>query len=398
MKGRDFIITCNQLWETETGTTIKNLALEISKQNNVLYVNTPIDYSSCLRNIKYHVKDHRMDVVKKKNPPLRKIRENLWVLDLPHIAYSINKIPFNAVFDFFNKLNNKMIAKNILKYADILNFNDYILFIDNDIYRSLYMKEFLSPHLTIYYRRDYVIGQSYWKKHGTRLEPEIIAKADITMGNSTLFCEELKKYNLNVFLLETGVDLSLYDSGKEYQTPVDIKDISHPIVGYTGAIDSTRLDEKLMCQIAEKRPGYSFILTGTEDELFKNSLLHKMNNVFFTGSRKVEDLSSYITAFDVCINPQKINEITQGNYPLKIDEYLALGKPIVATATKFMIEVFKEHVHLANNADEYLKMIDLGIEESKDVILKGERIKFAHTHSWENRVNKLYEVLTDKGF
>ena len=46
---RDFIITSLQTWDIEIGSTIKNTALEISKQNRVLYINTPMDISIRLR-------------------------------------------------------------------------------------------------------------------------------------------------------------------------------------------------------------------------------------------------------------------------------------------------------------------------------------------------------------
>ena len=55
---------------------------------------------------------------------------------------------------------------------------------------------------------------------------------------------------------------------------------------------------------------------------------------------------------DVCINPQKVNPITDGNYPLKIDEYLAMGKPVVATRTHTMEDVFASHTHLASSIEE----------------------------------------------
>ena len=393
MRNQNFLITCMQLWETEIGTTIRNMALELSNQNKVLYINTPMDHSTWLRKRRLGVSDHRMDVINKKRPPLRSINNNLLVLDFPFMVYSINKIPFNFLFDFFNKINNRKIAKFIQKETKALKFDNYIHFIDNDIYRSLYLKEFLSPHLSIYYRRDYVIGQSYWKRHGTRLEPEIIAKSDLVMANSTLFCEEIEKYNPNVYLLETGVNLELYDAAKDYQVPEDLKSIPRPIAGYVGSIDSTRLDEDLMCQMAEKRPEYSFVLTGPEDDSFSKSRLHQMKNVFFTGSRKLDELPIYISAFDICLNPQKINEITQGNYPLKIDEYLALGKPVVATTTHIMNEVFKEQVHLAESAEDNLKQIDLAIKESIDEILKSQRIRFAQTHSWASRINQMYKII-----
>ena len=396
MKGQNFIITSLQSWEIGIGNTIKNFAIEISRQNRVLYINTPMDHSTRLRNFIHHVKDNRIDVINHKISSLRKFNDNLWILDFPFMVYSINKIPFRCIFDYFNKINNRKVAKYINEYLNALNFKEPTLFIDNDIYRSMYLKEFLKPKLSIYYRRDYIIGVSYWKRHGKRLEPKIIAKSDMAMGNSTLFCEELKKYNPHVYLLETGVNIDLYDAKKKYQIPIGIEKIPHPIIGYVGSIYSIRLDEELLCKLAEKRLGYNFVFTGPEDDCFKKSKLHEMKNVVFTGSQKLTELPAYISAFDVCLNPQKVNEITMGNYPLKIDEYLALGKPVVATDTPIMDEVFKDQVHLAKNADDYLTFIDTGVEESKNPDLKIKRIKFAMTHSWENRVKILYQIISDQ--
>ena len=74
---------------------------------------------------------------------------------------------------------------------------------------------------------------------------------------------------------------------------------------------------------------YSIVLVGPEDEDFMKSKLHQIENIFFLGSKSEVELSSYINGFDVAINPQLVNMMTIGNYPRKIDEYLAMGKPIV---------------------------------------------------------------------
>jgi glycosyltransferase involved in cell wall biosynthesis len=398
MEGATFVITSLQTWEMGMGTTIRNFTLELSKKNRVIYINTPLDHATWLRNKLNHREDYRLDVIRKKTSPLRKINENLWVLDFPFMASSINKIPSPFLFDYFNRINNKHIGKYIKEQLHNLGINDFLLFIDTDIYRSFYLKELLKPRLSIYYRRDYIIGVSYWKKHGSRLEPLLAAKSDLVLCNSRLFCEELKKYNTEVYLLETGVNLDLYNAEKVYQIPIDIKDIPHPIIGYVGSIFSLRLDENLLCALAEKRQNYSFLFIGPEDEVFKQSKLHKMENVYFTGTRPMSELPAYVSAFDVCINPQKVNEITIGNYPLKIDEYLALGKPVVATETPIMKDVFKDQVHLAKNTEEYLTLLDLGVKESNDPDLKKTRICFAMTHSWKNRVNILYDILSSRFF
>lgn len=213
------------------------------------------------------------------------------------------------------------------------------------------------------------------------------------MGNSRLFCEELSHYNPNVQLLETGVNLELYNSDKTYPVPNDMRTIPKPIIGYVGSINDLRLDEPLLYKLANQCAGYNFVFVGPEDAVFQASQLHSLSNVYFTGAKKTEELPAYVASFDVCINPQKVNDITIGNYPLKIDEYLAMGKPTVATKTPIMTDVFSNHVHLAHDEVSYLQMIDQAVNEASDFSLKLERIQFAKTHSWENRCEDLYHYI-----
>lgn len=395
MENRNFVITSLQVWDIEIGSTIKNTASEISKNNKVLYVNTPMDHATWLRKSNKRSYTQRMDVIKKKAPCLRKINDNMWVLDFPFMIYSVNKFSFVPLFNYFNKLNNKKIAKFLNKKLEELGFTDFIHLIDNDIYRSFYLKELINPELSIYYRRDYVIGLPYWKKHGSRLEPLLCRKSDIVLANSLYFANEMKAYNPNTYDIETGVNLELYDYRKNEPLPYELKNIPRPIVGYVGTVYGTRLDNDLLVFMAKKRPQYSFVFTGPEDDCFKASELHNLPNVYFLGHHEVDELPSYISAYDVCINPQIVNSVTIGNYPLKIDEYLALGKPTVATKTHTMEHIFKDYVFLPSNKEEYLSMIDLALTEVGDEKKKEERIKFAHTHSWENSVNKIYKIIKE---
>lgn len=116
--------------------------------------------------------------------------------------------------------------------------------------------------------------------------------------------------------------------------------------------------------------------------------MHQIDNVIFPGRKDPDELPAYVKGFDVAINPQAVNEITDINYPLKIDEYLALGKPVVATKTTFM-EYFKNHTYLANDAGGYVKMIDHALKENDNAKVKS-RIAFANEHTWENFVDKIY--------
>lgn len=395
MENQNFIITSLQPWDLEIGSTIKNTALELSKKNRVMYINTPMDYTTWLRGDKNAAYKHRMEVIKKRVSNIRQINENMWVIDCPFLLYPVNKLPTTWLFDYINRINNKKIAKLILETTTILNFKNAIHIIDTDIYRSLYLKELINPKLSVYYCRDYVITKAYWKKNGTRLEPIIAAKADLVLTNSTFFSERFKQHNPNTYAIETGVNLELYNISRNYIIPNDLQSIPHPIVGYVGNINGRRLDSDLLLYLAQQRPQYNFVFVGFEDKHFSQHLLHQQKNVYFLGKKSTNVLPDYIYGFDICINPQIVNEITEGNYPLKIDEYLAMGKPIVATRTHTMKDVFSEWVFLASDKSEYLLAMDSAMEEINNTNKNKGRVAFAHTHSWENSVQKIYNCISN---
>lgn len=395
----DFIITSLQSWDIEIGSTIKNTASEISKKNRVLYVNPPMDIATRLRvALKQgkgsHIVNRQLEVIQRKSSPLRQINENLWVLDCPFTIYSVGQLPL-LFFEILNRQNGKKIGNWILKQAAALSFKNYYHLIDTDLFRSLYLKEYMRPEISIYYRRDYVIGFPYWRKHGLHCEESLVRQSDIVLTNSSYFAEQLRPLNPNIYILNTGVNLELYDATQSWNKPSDLQDIPSPIIGYTGAIIESRLDGELLYAIAKKLTKYNFIFVGPEDKYFKSHPLHQLRNVYFLGRKDINELPQYIQFFDVCINPQILNSITNGNYPLKIDEYLAMGKPIVATSTHTMRDVFKNHTHLAVSADDWMSAIEIAVSEVNNQKLANARIAFAHTHSWAHSVEDIYGAIKE---
>src|SRR5690606_26046998 len=90
-------------------------------------------------------------------------------------------------------------------------------------------------------------------------------------------------------------------------------------------------------------------------------------NVHFLGKIDTKEIPAYLHYFDVCINPQLVNDITIDNYPLKIDEYLAMGKPVVAIRTNVMAQIFSPHVRLATGATDFIKQIEEALADSQPV-------------------------------
>lgn len=390
----DIVITGQQAWDVEIGSNCKNIALEFSKNHRVLYVNSPLDRISLLKN------GHDPKVVKRKNivygkaDGLEEIQKNLWVLYPDQLIESINWLP-GLFFDILNKRNNGLFAKSIAMAVQRLGFGDYIHFNDNDMFRSFYLKDLLNPRLSVYYSRDYMLAVDYWRKHGARLEPELIAKSDLCVANSTYLASYCARYNPRSHYVGQGCDLDIFVEGKDAREPAGLGAIARPRIGYVGALQSIRLDVELLHYMAVQRPEWNIVLVGPEDNEFLQSNLHQLPNVTFTGSRNIRDLPAYINAFDVCVNPQLLNEVTIGNYPRKIDEYLAVGKPVVATATDAM-SVFSEHVYLGKSKEDYVRLIEKALTEDSEARAT-ERRAFASSHTWENSVGEIYKAISKAG-
>lgn len=395
--GKYIVIVGQQPWDVAIGSNCKNIAVEFSKYNKVLYVNSPLDRFNLYKNKADPKIQKRLSIVKGKEDGLVLIQENLWNLYPASISESASFIKSAPVFDIINKLNNKRIAKDILRATQKLGFKDFILFNDNDIYRSFYLKDLLKPRLSIYYSRDYMLAVDYWKRHGERLEPLLIKKSDICVANSTYLADYCRQYNPLSFYVGQGCELDIF-SREHYELPNDMLPLTaKPVIGYVGALQSLRLDIAILEHIAKQRPDYNVVLVGPEDDQFRASALHSMGNVFFLGGKHPDTLPAYISSFDVCVNPQILNQVTIGNYPRKIDEYLAMGKPVVATATKAM-EIFAGHTYLANNKEDYIRLIDTALAENNET-LKTKRKDFAASHTWENNVAEIYNaMLTYPGF
>jgi glycosyltransferase involved in cell wall biosynthesis len=391
MRNRDFIIISLNPWHTPLSSTSKHVARELAKQNRVLYVNPPLDRKTLIsRGHDPALQKHRA-VVKGSEESLVRLGDQFWNFYPPVVLESVNWIPNTRVFSWFNRVNNKRLAAAILGVAEKLGFSNFILINDKDLFRGYYLKELLRPDIYLYYDRDYILGVDYWRKHGLTLEPRLARKSDLIVTHSDYLMGLLKPYNDNIYNVGSGIDLSLFDHEQAHPLPAEIEQLRGPVLGYVGALTAKRMDIDALTDIARKRPDWNLVLVGPEDAAFQASALHQLKNVTFCGRKAPEEVPAYIRAMDVCLNPQIINGITIGNYPLKIDEYLAMGKPVVATKTIGM-RPFEKYTYLAEPGGDYVSLIDRAMEED-NVQLQQQRIALAKSHSWTNILNNIYTAI-----
>lgn len=380
----NFVIFSLSRWNENFGCNIRDISYELAKQHRVLFIDVPLKRKEKWFNKK---SDKVVEVRQRetKGTNLVKVSENLWHYIDFSVLESVNSIGNSRLFDFINKINNRRFAKVIRKAISQVNFDEYILLNDNDIYNGLFLREHLNPLLYVYYLRDRLSAMSYWKKHAARLESRLIEQVDLVVANSVYLSDSAAIINKSSFYIGQGCDIDHFAKRPdEFEINQTLKDIKRPIVGYIGALNSERLDISLIHELATRLRDFSFVLVGKEDFSFEQSDLKKLKNIYFTGNKDFAQLPKYLYSFDVAINPQLVNEITIGNYPRKIDEFLAAGIPVVATETPTMIP-FSDHVYLGKTVQDFVNLIHRALSEDNPE-RRIERKKFAANHNWQNSV------------
>ncbi len=395
IKNRDIVLFSLQPWDEEIGSNFKDIAVELSRYNRVLYINRALDRISAITKRNEKKVKSRLRSIWQGEDELTEVHPNLWVHNPRTIVESINWLPPGSAYDFLSLLNSKRLAREINKVIRRLRFTGIILINDNDFFRGVHLKKLVPCSTYVFYVRDYLTYQPWFRKHGERMEQKMMEAADLVVANSAYLANYSRKFNPRSYDIGQGCDVDSYLVASP-QVPDDMKKIPAPIIGFTGAISGTRLDEKVVEHIAEQLPNCSVVMVGPVTDGFNDESLKRFKNVYFLGRKDPADIPAYVYQFDICINPQQVNQLTIGNYPRKADEYLAMGKPMVATRTDAM-EMFADYVFLCNSKEEYVSHIKKILEdpELRTGSITKDRQAFALTHTWENSVGKLGIILSE---
>ncbi len=144
---------------------------------------------------------------------------------------------------------------------------------------------------------------------------------------------------------------------------------------------------------ARLHPDWSIVFIGPYHEKLPPSII-SLPNVYFLGKKPMDELPNYMKAFDVCIIPYKEGEFMRNSFPTKTFEYLAGGKPVVASDIP-ALRAYQPIVKLCKNSDEFVLNIEQSIKESHDVELQKKRFETAKDHTWDARVEKTSFIIKE---
>lgn len=384
-------------WDGPFSSASLSLAKEFSKDNKVFYIDNPFTFKDFFSQYNsHHIEFRKKALLYGKNIycQIDKSLENL-IAVTPRLVPPINWIPQGKGYNLAAKLNNGTIIKVIKKILNDHNLQEYILFNSFNPFYGFDIPEEISPSLYVYQSRDDISESAYVKKHGVQMEACAIHRADIVLATSVGLVKKLSQYEKEIYHIPNAADISIFQKTFEnLEKPEEIKGIDKKIIGYTGNI-CHRINFELLKEIALIHHDKILLLVGpVNNKQFYDIGLHMMENVICTGAKPIHELPAYLKHMDCTIIPFKCNELTKSIYPLKLNEYLAAGKPVVSTSFSEDIRGFQNVAYLADNKEAFLTHIDLAINENDKVKIE-KRILEAKRNTWESRVNLFWKLIQE---
>lgn len=120
------------------------------------------------------------------------------------------------------------------------------------------------------------------------------------------------------------------------------------------------------------------------------------NQIILTGRQPYNKIPEFIAASDICMLPAYKNSIMRDIVPIKMYEYMAIGKPVIATNLSGLVKEFGYHngvIYTDNQQEVLYKAIEL--KESKSLNQLGDKARnFVKELSWDKITKDFESILT----
>ena len=212
------------------------------------------------------------------------------------------------------------------------------------------------PLARYYYTIDAIEENWYTRRHGLRHEALQASRSDAVLGTSSRLGQTMAGFRdaagepcaKAVHVLPNAMAADIYLANPDAPEPPELRGLPHPRLGFVGNFDADRIDYDGLAALATARPDVAFVFIGPwnagED---RRTVFEALPNVHLLGRREQRDCPPYLRHVDVCVIPFAVNALTASIYPLKINEYLAIGKPVLATPFSDDIRDFRDNIALA---------------------------------------------------
>jgi glycosyltransferase involved in cell wall biosynthesis len=320
-------------------STSQHLFSELLKSNSVIWVETV-----GLRLPRLNLRDLRrswqklMDYVTGRRRRVASAQSGLTVVAPP-------TLPFTQ-FSWVRWFNLWQIRRAVARACQRLGFSQHTLVVTAPSHCDVVGK--LGESLSLFYCPDnYALWPGMNAGHVQHMEQELTERVDAIVAVSEFLGDRFKHSGKPVEVLTQGVNAAHFARSLPAQNSGRFE------IVYFGMIDE-RLDLDLLVDLAQRLPEASIRMIGPA--IINPGRLRELPNVKLEPQMPFDALPAALTTASLFILPFKLNELSKSCSPLKMKEYLACGRPVVATAVP-EAEKLAPLVHVARDRAAFVDAV-----------------------------------------
>lgn len=254
--------------------------------------------------------------------------------------------------------------------------------------------EKIKPAKIIY---EYIDELEVFYGYGPEMEKDhkkFIETADVTVCTATKLYNQVYNIAKNPIISTNAGDYDFFSKTENYEINKTIRNRLSAydcVIGYYGAL-AKWFDYNLIKEVAEKKKNWLWILVGVNyDHSLNASGIDRFSNIIYIDPQPYKELPSFLKAFDIATIPFIINEITLSTSPVKLFEYMAAKKPIIASK---MPECLKyKSVNTYNNVDEFISIAETIMKlQQEDPYWKQLQLD-AENNTWDKKTDEILAAL-----
>jgi glycosyltransferase involved in cell wall biosynthesis len=257
--------------------------------------------------------------------------------------------------------------------------------------------EAIRPALTVYYCADDFPETSPEAQRVVPSETRLFRDADVVFVTSERLRARAAAVRSQVDVFPFGVDLEAFERTREGggASPADVACLPRPVVGFVGEVKRW-IDEALLIEVAARMPHASIVLVGPVG--IDASRLGRCPNVHLLGLRPHAEVPRYLKAFDVAIIPYRLVNVTAAIYPAKLNEYLAMGLPVVSTPIAEVVRFNAAHgpvIAVAGDPGAFAGAIQEALAcRTRDAVAR--RVDVARGNAWGPRLERMIALAEER--
>jgi len=174
--------------------------------------------------------------------------------------------------------------------------------------------------------------------------------------------------------------------------PAELAAIPGPRIGFIGAISEYKLNFPLIAEVARRRRDWHWVLIGPvgEGQPWTRIDALKEPNIYLLGPKSYDQLPAYLRGLDVATVLAPANAYTRSMFPMKFFEYLAAGRPVIASNIPALAE-FQQAFWQVSNGNEVIEAVEQALSEPEERLQRG--ITQARQFTWRWRTDKMFEIV-----